>query len=159
MATIKVKPHSAAIIFDIPAFVGTTGDTKGMFPEVGDHQPMFAFAPIKDDFGTLVFDHVDPARRNVLSPTFFQYWWEGEKLVVREDFNSGRYKKALNRSAISGFSYTETDGKLPRMYYTGRSDESVYIKTRVHLLNLLRFIEGKITDLQLRNCWIDPHSP
>jgi len=151
MTTIRVKDQSATITFDTPVYIGTTGDSRGMFPDVGWNLPIAAFAPVKYDFGTLVFDHADPARRNPLSPTLFQYWWDDGKLVVHEDFNSGRYKKPLSRSPGSGFSYTAkgTGWEQDRVYYTGNGSNYICLKTRVHLLDLLRFIEGKIGDIEL----------
>ncbi len=154
MATIRAKEVTASITFDIPVFIGTTGDPKGLFPEKDSHELTHVFLPIKGDFGTLVFDHAEPTRRNPLSPYLFQYWWENNKLVVREDFNSCRCKHSLGRSPGSGFSCA-VFGDHPeqsRVYYTGNNADNftgANCKTRVKVLDLLLFIEGKIGDLDL----------
>ncbi len=150
MTTIRAKRNSAVITFDLPAFIGTTGDdSAGMFPDEGYHHPIFPFAPKIGEIGTLMFDHADPARRNPLSPKLFQYWWQDDELVVREGFNGARYKKSLRVSPGSGFSYFAADPQHRRVYYTGNGDEFKCVKVRVHLLDLLRFIEGKIGDIGL----------
>jgi hypothetical protein len=151
---IEVSHGAAMLSITVPVFVGTTGKGEpgsANFPFDGAPLQNFLFGPEKEDIGTLVFDDADRTRRNVLSPIFFQYWWNDGKLVVREGFNSGLYKKSLNHSPTSGFSYTYSeDSESGRMYYTGNAENYICTKIRVELLDLLRFIEGKIDEEELK---------
>ena len=155
MANIKVREITFAITFDIPVFIGATGNPKGTFPGIGSHQLIQVCAPLKDDSGTLVFDHADPAKRTPLSPTFFRYRWEVGKLVVLPGIGQARYDQ-LSVDSVSGYSYAQS-GDPTRIYFTGDGIQ-LYTsnKIRVKVLDLMAFLEGKIGQIELEARAIAP---
>lgn len=152
-ATIKVSESGRVgqIRFDVPVFIGATGDTeKGMFPEVGSTMPIFGFHPVQYETGTLVFDCVYPPTRTPLSAVFYHYWWKDDKLIVKDGLRSGCLKWGYSRSDTAGYSTRIDDGGATRDYYTGTTEPSWPNSHKVTIIDLLLFLEGKITEAQLK---------
>lgn len=139
--TIKVKDRTAAIYFELPVFIGTTGDSsEGIFPDVGWHEPIAAFAPVKGENGTLVFDRPTYAR-SPISATLYHYWWKDNKLVVKEGFDASRFLDRVRLDSTLGLTWGESGIGT---YHTSPSPSSSRGKL-VGIIDLLRFLEGKIS--------------
>ncbi len=142
---IKVKDGLAEIRMDMPVFFGTTGKNIGGFPQrfhpVGTSLNGFKFRPEEGDWGTLVFDRADKMQRTPLSPIFFQYWWEKNKLVVREGLDAKRLQLSYECSETEGFRHMFS---TQSMCFTG--DGSTYLAgiSKVAILDFVRLLEGKI---------------
>src|ERR1700688_5019852 len=76
---IQVSNGTARINCEVPIFVGATSTLRYIG---GINLSDFAFSPFQGESGVLVFDR--ESQRNPLSPTYFRYWWDNEKLEVRE---------------------------------------------------------------------------
>lgn len=152
---ITVFEGVATLRVEMPVFIGTTGSgTPGAtnFPIFGVPLNNFIFSPEKGDTGTLVFDCAEEAERKPTSPTLFQFWWDKEKLIVREGLSFERLKWGYSRSPISGFSCTVSAIKQ-RIYFTGDGSGYAHYEAKsrkVGLLDLIRFLENKIDENQLK---------
>jgi hypothetical protein len=144
---VKVVEGSATITADIPVFIGATGD--GQFPLPGERMLDFWFQPKKDTCGYLVFDQKEEARRTPISPTFVHYNWNaGGKLIVDEGLKLERSVHVCSFKPDSGLTYHYRGGRHWTIYCTGMSCAKNLVK-KVGVLDLLRFIEDRITIEQL----------
>lgn len=147
---VDVFEGTATLSMEVPIFVGTTG--KGEpgatnFPILGAPLKNFMFYPEKDDSGTLVFDLADEKRRTATSPIYFQYWWFRDKLTVREGLCRACFFNSFLISNAWGLMFRPEPGNI--YHHLKVSDPESGAKL-VPVLDLLRFLEGKIDEDQLK---------
>lgn len=149
---IKVIDGSAVITTDIPVFIGATGE--GRFPLPGERMLDFWFQPKKDACGYLVFDHKDETQRTPSSPTFVHYSWNaGSKLIVDEGLKLERsiHGQYCTNDRKLGLLYSDPKNMTEEgvHYFTGTPVRRATALKKVGVLDLLRFIEARITLDQL----------
>ena len=137
------------ITADVPVFIGSTS-SAGFFPSPGDRMYKFFCNPDENTAGYLVFDHEDVERRTPTSPTFIYFERKGpeDKAVCREGLRLDRsvHGKTCGINSQMGLVYSDptrpNDGWGTHYYTSGQAGPSA---RRVGILDLLRFIEGRIT--------------
>lgn len=119
-------------------FIGATG--PGEFPETGQTYKVFTFTPEAGTSGIVVFksDHQLLDHYYVL----YSYYWEGGVLKI-----ASRIKSWVNKFGQSEeYSFFVKVGDV--IYCVKRPERSKYACKQVDILNLLKYIEGKI-DLEM----------
>jgi len=148
--TTRIELYAGVALFraaDIPVFIGTTAKESPYSPfpwseKVGSSIAGFEFRPAEDDSGTLVFDHSDPKQRTSTSQIFYQFWWEKDKLIVREGLT--RVATHFTLSDDDGLSHYDDTREKYRVYCTHKGKRFGANDRIVNVIDLLRFIERKI---------------
>ncbi|HUQ30036.1 MAG TPA: hypothetical protein VM103_00755 [Candidatus Paceibacterota bacterium] len=119
-------------------FVGSSGD--GEFPPTGQRYERFSCRPRKGEPGILVF-RPQPDTPHYLN--LYQYWWEGDKIVVENH---------IKKSARE-YSYSEEAGFMAscRGWHcvTSLPAEHTTDYLLVDLFPMLQYLEGKIGPREL----------
>ena len=150
---IKVEKGVATITPDEYVFVGTTSITGLEYFSPNPIRMLlqgFRFRVPEGDSGTLVFDIENEARRTAISPIFFRYWWEDEKLVLKEGL--GELMHTIHISTPSGYLVEDPQGFQGggALYVTGKEKIGNRPTYQVRTFDLLRYAERKITTAALK---------
>jgi hypothetical protein len=141
---IQVLNGVAHINIEAPIFIGATST---IYYRGGVDLSGFAFKPLQGESGILVFDHENPTQRNPLSPTYFRYWWNNEKLEMRAGLHSHMFlHKEYELHPAAGLVCRLRGPTRNYCSWVGLNQKY----KRVPILDLLKFLEGKITREELK---------
>ncbi len=136
---MSFKVHDGTATIDLGTdsnklFFGTTAE--GIFPPVGVTYEDFAFTPCKGVAGTVIFKG---KFFGADAYTFYQFDWKGNKLILHYDTeHAGAYPGKAEKLGY----YTQIGTVI---YLTGEPvDDTANTYKKVDLIDLLKFLEGKI---------------